>query len=299
MTDLVSSKRRTLLATAALAASGCSLAPQLNDFDDEGSPEPLSPVMPMPKAPWALVLGSGGPRGFVHVGVIKALEEANLRPPLIVGASVGSLVGALWAAGLPAAQIESMAINLSPTSVVRIALAANERFSGAAIAGLVNSYLQHKPLQDLNLRLLPVAATRDERKLMAFYRGDTGVAVQASCAIEGIFTPVRIRGQEYIDADLVSPVPVRFAKATAALRVVSVDASAHEEKAPARAERFREGDLRKRRLTQADVVHSDLNLHPEFGYYVNFTEEFRRRAIRAGYESTKDKMAEIAKIAVG
>jgi NTE family protein len=245
------------------------------------------------KATWALVLGSGGPRGFVHVGVIKALEELNIRPPVIVGSSVGALVGALWAAGIGAKKLDEMAMNLSPISVARISIGSDERFSGGALAAFVNHAIDYRRLEQFDTVMIPVAARREDRRLVGFHRGDVGVAVQASAAIEGTFTPVKIRGVEYIDADLVAPVPVRFARQHCARRVISVDASAHEDKAPPGAARFREGDRRKRNLTTPDTSVADLNLHPLIDYYVSLTEAFRRRTIDAGYRETIAQAARI------
>ena len=66
----------------------------------------------------------------------------------------------------------------------------------------------------------------------------------------------------------------------------AIDASAHENKAPAGSERYRPGDLRKRALTEPDARVATLTLHPEFSYYVNLSREFRLRAIEAGYATT-------------
>ncbi len=111
------------------------------------------------------------------------------------------------------------------------------------------------------------------------------VAVQASAAIEGRFTPVRIRGEEYVDPDWTTPLPVRLARALGATHVLAVDATVHLDTAPAEAERFRSGDLRKMALVAADAAHADLVLKPDFGYWVNLSQEFRERAIAAGYSA--------------
>ena len=121
---------------------------------------------------------------------------------------------------------------------------------------------------------------------MGFNTGDAGLAVQASCAIEGQFTPVRIRGEQFVDPDLHQPLPVRLARQMGAQRVLAIDASAHEDKAPATAAYFRTVDLRKRALTEPDARAADLTLHPDFGYYVSLSREFRQRAIEAGYRTT-------------
>jgi NTE family protein len=292
-------RRKIIIATALSAGlSGCALDAN-TDHDFANAPRAREATAAITNASWALVLSSGGPRGFVHVGVIKALDELKLKPPMIVGASVGALVGALWACGIPALEIERLAIELSPMQVLRVSVGTAQRFSGAAIANLINYHVGDKLLEAIPTRFVPVAARASNRSPIIFDAGDTGLAVQASCAIEGTFAPVRIRGEPYIDPDLIAPLPVRVAKICGAKKVLSVDASAHESSAPASAERFRESDARKRALTAPDAQLAELNLHPRFGYYVNLTEEFRRRAIEAGYKETLANAEKIRTLAAG
>jgi NTE family protein len=292
-------RRKILLASAiSVGLTGCALDAN-TDHDHATAPRAREANAPIAAASWALVLSSGGPRGFVHVGVIKALDELKVKPPMVVGASVGALVGALWSCGIPALEIERLAIELSPLQVLRVAVGSTQRFSGAAIANLINYHVSDRLLESIPTRFIPVAARATSRTPIIFDAGDTGLAVQASCAIEGTFAPVRIRGEPYIDPDLVTPLPVRVAKICGAKKVLSVDASAHEASAPASAERFRESDARKRALTNPDVQVAELNLHPRFGYYVNLTEEFRRRAIEAGYKETLANTDKIRALAAG
>jgi NTE family protein len=280
-------RRRALSLAASLGSSltfsACTLAP---DHDHNGDSAPRYDSSLNRPARMAWVLSSGGPRGFVHVGVIKALEELGLKPDLIVGGSVGALVGALYACGIKAPELETLALDIGPTDLGRWAPTGETRFAGTPIADLVNGHVQYRSIEKLPTRFAAAAIERSSRQAMLFNAGDTGVAVQASCAIEGRLTPVRIRGQQYVDPDLAAPLPVRLARALGAQKVLAIDASAHESKAPAGAERYRTGDSRKRQLTEPDAQAANLTLHPEFGYWVSLTREFRERTIAAGYEQT-------------
>jgi NTE family protein len=241
----------------------------------------------------AWVFSSGGPRGFVHIGVLKALEELGLKPDLIVGGSAGALVGALYASGLRAARLEALALDLGLLEVGRWAMLGEGKFDGAPIAAQVTEHILtqtgQQNIEKLPTRFAAVAIEKTTRKPIIFNAGHAGVAVQASSAIEGMFTPVRIRGVQYIDADLVVPMPVRLARAMGAVKVLAIDASAHEDKAPAGSARFKEGDLRKRALILPDTLSADVSLQPDFGYYVNTSKEFRIRCINAGYADTMAK----------
>jgi len=284
--------RRRLLGAALLSGlggaggAGCTLSP---DADHTGDDAPLAlPLQRSVRVAW--VLSSGGPRGFVHVGVLRALEELRLAPDLVVGASVGALVGGLRAAGRSALEIENLALSLNPLSTARLAFGSSERFSGAPLAELmrdeVRALAPQARIERLPIALACVAARRRDNAAVAFTAGDIGLAVQASAAIEGRFAPVRIRGESYVDADGVAPLPVRIARALGAERVLAVDASAHVDRAPPGAERYREGDLRKQELVAADAHHADVVIKPDFGYWVSLSQEFRVRAIAAGYRET-------------
>jgi NTE family protein len=285
-------RRRAIIGAAAAAAAGCSFAP---DVDHDGADAPR--VLPLARAPQiAWVFSSGGPRGFVHVGVVKALDELNLKPELIVGASVGALVGCLRASGVPGAEIETLALELQPTNMARLAIWSDQRFSGAPVADLVHRHARQRLLENMPVPMACVATRRRDATVVAFTAGDAGVAVQASSAIEGQFTPVRIRGEPHVDADWFAPLPVRQARALGARRVLAVDASVHVERAPPGAERYREGDLRKRALVQPDAQQADVLLHPDFGYWVSFSRDFRERAISAGYRATMEQAARLREL---
>jgi NTE family protein len=272
-----------LLATT---VGGCALS---TDIDHDGPTAPSSGPLPQtPRVAW--VLSSGGPRGFVHVGVLKGLEELQCKPDVIIGASVGSLVAVLCGSGCSARQIESLALDLQPWQLARVAMTGNERLSGSALADFVRDQVRERVpeplLERLHTPVVCVAQRLSDGVVIGFNRGDVGLAVQAASAIPGQFVPVRIRGQRHADADPSMPLPVRLARSLGATRVLAVDASAHEDQAPPGSERWRAGDLRKRALTRPDAALADVLLHPQFGYYVSLSREFRERAIEAGYRST-------------
>lgn len=294
-TDGTAQRRRFLswpltLALPSTLLGGCALD---TDRDHTGADAPSSAALPrQPRTAW--VFSSGGPRGFVHVGVLKALHEMGLTPDLIVGASAGALLGVLRASGLTGPELERLALDLQPLALARLAgwgRDGGERFSGSAVADLVREQLRLRGLsgrlEDLPVMTVCVARQATQNTTVAFSRGDAGLAVQASSAIPGQFVPVRIRGQLHDDADSLLPLPVRLARQLGASRVLAVDASAHEDRAPPTAQqRYRAGDLRKRALTRPDAQSADVLLHPDFGYWVNLSQEFRERAILAGYRET-------------
>ena len=95
------------------------------------------------------------------------------------------------------------------------------------------------------------------------------------------------------------PLPVRLARAAGATRVLAIDASAHEDRAPEGARRYRDGDLRKRALTAPDARHADLLLHPDIGYYAGMRRAWREMAVQQGYQQTMARRAQLLALHTG
>jgi NTE family protein len=243
---------------------------------------------PLPRAPrLALVLSAGGPRGFAHVGVLRALDELGVRPELIVGASIGALLGAALAAELPIARIEELAFDFDFYKLMRWSPWNGLLLDGARIADLLRDTLRINDFAQLQRPLAVVASDVERQVPVVYNRGNLGVAVQASCAIPGRFVPVRINGRDVVDGDMLSPLPVKASRDLGAQRVIAVDVAVHMDKPrPEGAARYLEGDRLKRAQIDAEARLADLVLHPYFGYWVNLTREYRVVSARSAYEQT-------------
>lgn len=282
--------RRRLVGAAGaalLVGAGCGGGTDEGFFPQRMDRQPAAAPLDLPgtatsKPRIAWVLSSGGPRGFVHVGVLKGLTTLGLAPDFIVGASAGALVGTLWASGLSAQELKDRALNLQPWDILRPNLRGGGLLSGAGLATLVNQTLGGRLLQDLQVPVACVAMRLEDSEMVAFTRGDAGLAVQASSAIVGQLAPVRIGAAVYADADLELPLPVRLAHRLGADRVLAVDASAHEDRAPPSAERYREADRRKRAITQPDARLANVLIHPDTGYWTGWSRAYRERLIAQG-----------------
>lgn len=230
----------------------------------------------------AVVLGGGGPRGFAHIGVLAALESAGIEPDVVVGSSVGAIIGALYADGVPAAEMEALAMSLNPLRFASLSMR-GAAGSGSAIEAFVNDRIGNKPLQSLRRPLVAVAVRKADGRLVAFSRGNTGVAVRASSAMPGRFMPTRIQGVEYIDGDEVSPVPIRVAKDLGADVIIAVDVSAHLASTPPEApQHWRARDQRRAGQVQSEIALANVVVHPDLGYYADIREAYRQKCIRIG-----------------
>ena len=174
-----------------------------------------------------LALGGGAARGFAHVGVIAVLEEAGIRPQLVVGTSAGSLVAALYASGKTSAQLQQTALNMEEVAITdwMLPIFGRGMFRGDALAKYVNELVAGRLMENMVIPLGIVATDLGNGNAVLFQKGDTGTAVRASSAVPAVFVPVKINGREYVDGGLVSPVPVRFARQMGADLVIAVDIS--------------------------------------------------------------------------
>lgn len=201
----------------------------------------------------ALVLSGGGARGLAHVGVIQALDSAGLTPDLVVGTSMGALVGALYASGLDGRALDSLARSLPLTGMFRAAeprgpaswgsrvpLVMWEEgdrgftLQGASISQPAINALLNALLLDANLRargdfdrlpipLRVVATSLSDRSAVSIGTGDLAHAVRASIALPLIFTPELIDGRYLADGGLAANIPIGIARAHGATRVIVSD----------------------------------------------------------------------------
>lgn len=293
-------KRRALLSAAlGTALAGCDMFPDAA-IAEERQPQFVPWATP---ARLALVLSSGGPRGFSHIGVLKALHEIGVKPDLVVGASVGALLGSVLCAGASMPEIEQLGLDFDFKSLVRLSLTRGYKLSGSGVAHVVNAEvsrrLGHTAMEKLPVRFAAVAADVSNAELVAFNHGDVGRAVQASAAIPGQFDPVPIRGRLYADGDLIAPMPVRWTRSVGARKIIALDCSARVDNAPPGSGAYREADLKKRALSDAEARFADLTLHPDIGYWVHLSREYRERTARLAYQYTMARRVEIEKLMAG
>lgn len=208
----------------AVLLAGCALQP--TQFNGDGAPRQAE-IVPLrsERALVALALGGGGARGFAHIGVIKALEDAGIEADIVTGASSGAIVAALYAGGRRGGELWNIALTLEREDIVDFVLVGEGWVKGEALQNFVNRQVDDKPIEQLPRRFALVATEAKNNRLTVFNRGNTGIAVRASASVPRLFVPPVINGEEYLDGGLTSPVPVKLARAMGADIVIAVDVS--------------------------------------------------------------------------
>ncbi|MDD2917782.1 MAG: patatin-like phospholipase family protein [Rhodoferax sp.] len=198
--------------------TGCSSTPPA---------PPAAPVVTAPKAKpvIGLALGGGSAKGFAHIGVIKALEAQGIVPDIVIGTSAGSVVGALYASGKSGFELQELAIPFDKWQFVDWGMPNRGLMKGDALAKFINTTVAGQTIEKFPKKFGAVATDLQSGEPIVFRSGDAGTAVLASSSIPLAFQPISIRGRQYVDGGLVSPVPVRLAFEMGATFVIAVDIS--------------------------------------------------------------------------
>lgn len=172
-----------------------------------------------------IALGSGGARGFAHLGVIKVLEQNQIPIDMIAGSSMGALVGSFYAAGINIDQLYKMATAFKRKYYLDFTVPKMGFITGDRVKNLIKAFTQNKNIEDLKIPLAIVATDIQKGKKVVFKSGPVADAVRASISIPGIFVPVQMDGQLLVDGGVIDRVPVSVVKEMGADIVIAVDVS--------------------------------------------------------------------------
>jgi len=194
--------RRLSLITISFILFGCAqveMPPQ--------KPSPLPEVQKTKKV--ALVLGGGGARGFAHVGVIRELEAARIPIDLIVGVSVGSLIGAIYADSADSFDLEWKAFKIEKREIFDFSFLniTSSLARGEAIKTYLDKHLRVKNIEQLKIPLAIVAVDLKTGQREVMTSGPIRDAVRASTSVPGIFEPVPYRGKLLVDGGVLGNLP--------------------------------------------------------------------------------------------
>jgi len=172
-----------------------------------------------------LVLGAGAARGWAHIGVCQELMALGIAPCIVVGASIGAVVGGCFAAGR-LAELEAFTRSLTKRSVLGlmdVSFSGGGLLGGARLRRRLEQVFAGAKIEDLPIRFAAVATELGSGNEIWLTRGALIEALRASYALPGVFEPVRWGGRWLIDGALVNPVPVTLARALGADKVIAVN----------------------------------------------------------------------------
>jgi NTE family protein len=295
-----------------------------------GSSEPVSPR----KSGISLALGGGAARGWAHIGVLRALDEAGITINMIAGTSIGALVGGCYLAG-KLDELEEFARSLTKRRIfglLDLHIGGNGLFGGMKLTARMQQHMNGLSFGDLPKPFVCVATEIRTGHEIWLSSGNLITAMRASYALPGVFEPVTCNKRVLVDGALVNPVPVSVCRAHEQPLVVAVNLHydlfgraaviKHNagdfvaETETTRAARFNEDSRAKEsrlgvtgvmveafniiqdRISRARLAGDppDLSLQPKLGH-IGLSEFHRAdEAIRLGYEATKAQIAELSRL---
>ena len=253
----------------------------------------------------AIVLGGGGARGFAHIGVLKVLKDENIPIDIIVGNSIGALVGAMYASGAPAESIEKLAentgwndiSNFSNPSVLKLFIT-GKLLSTEKMEKYLEKYTGSKRFDELKVDFACIATDILTGERVVLKEGEVARAARASATIPGLFEPVEYRHRFLVDGGLSDNIPTDIAKLMGADYIITVCVSADfsKNKVSSVFSMLTQAiSIQGRQLDDQKLKLSDINIFPKVSDVSLMELNRSRECIDAGSVAARESIAQIKK----
>jgi NTE family protein len=232
------------------------------------------------------------------VGVIHVLEQEKVPVDLIVGTSVGSLIGALYADLADAFELEAIAWQIERSDLFDFSLIGIGRgpFAGQAIEAFVREHIRATRFEELRRPFVAVATDLVTGQEVVLDRGPLAPAIHASSAIPGIYRPVLLEGKTLVDGGVVNPIPVSVARDRAASVVIAVDVSRElpaEEPGNVYSIWMRSLTILTREMARLKSQGADVLIEPKVGDTSPFDFTKKKELMAAGVQAAREAMPAI------
>lgn len=256
----------------------------------------VQPTPTQKPAKVAVVLGAGAAKGFAHIGVLKVLEAQKVPVTMVVGTSVGSFVGSLYAYGYDAYELQKIAMSLERGDLAELTIPDKGFLKGERLRDFVNIKLKGTPMEKLKIPFYAVATNIKTGEEAVFASGNTGMAVQASCAIPGVFQPASFSGKSYVDGGVVNPLAVDVARRYGADLVIAVDITTGvDQTVPTGTMEtiMKSIDIMYNKISQLTIGKADVVIKPKVGFVGAADFSRRNEAIMEGERAAMAAMPRI------
>lgn len=245
-----------------------------------------------------VALGSGGARGFAHLGVLKVLQEENISVDLIAGSSMGALVGSFYAMGHDMERLYKIATAFKRKYYLDFTVPKMGFVSGNRVKDLFRMFTQNKNIEDLDIPLSIVTTDLEKAEKVVLTKGSIADAVRASISIPGIFVPEKLNGRLLVDGGVVDRVPVSVASSMGADIIIAIDVSHVKTNEPIDSifdVILQTIDIMQNELVKRSELEADVMIRPPVAHYSSRAFTNIEEIIRIGEEETKRQMPLIRK----
>lgn len=245
-----------------------------------------------------LALSGGGTRGFAHVGVFRALQEAEISVQYVAGTSAGSIFGALFCAEMPWEQMLEKAKTFSRKDVLEKRwLLGSDAMN---IAQIVRRFVGNVNIEQLKIPFAAVAVDLELGEEVVFTKGEVATAVSASSAVPLLFKPVQTDGKILVDGGLLNNMPADVCRKMGAEVVVGVDLNYARGKGTTSTKMWDTAvatwNITTKNAMLKGQINSDVIITPELNEFKNTRLEHIEEMAEAGYLATKDKIPQILEL---
>ncbi|WP_206355527.1 patatin-like phospholipase family protein [Vibrio maerlii] len=243
-----------------------------------------------------VAFGGGGVRGFMHLGVLKALEEEGIKPDVVSGTSAGSIAATLYASGMSLTKMEVAIGEVGVSDIADFVVSSKGLVNGKRLSDWINSQVEYDDLAAMPTPVAVTATNLTTQETVMIRSGNPGHAVQTSSTIPGAFVPVQNQGDILVDGGVFSVVPVYTARELGAEKVIAVDIYCHNQTTPEiSASKITLAAFRMQscRLSQDELNSADVVIAPKFEPSSSGAFDEKAQAIEAGYLAAKEMMPQI------
>ena len=244
-----------------------------------------------------LALSGGGTRGLAHIGVLKAFQEERIGFDCVAGTSFGSLVGALYCAGVSIDDMVEAAKHITRKDIVSRLWVGSD---AGNIAKAVNPFLENKTFKDLIVPFAAVAVDITDGQEVVLKKGNVSKAVSASCAVPALFKPVEMEGMLLVDGGLLNNMPADVCRTMGAEIVIGVDLN-HNRGQGTTSKKIGNillatWNIALKSNMYKGQMNSDLIIEPELSEFNRTSLKDVDAMVEEGYRAAKEKMVEIKEI---
>jgi NTE family protein len=286
---------KKMLCIFILLLTGCT-----SSYPTAATPSEIPSFQPKHPVHTVLVLGGGGSKGLAHLGAIRELEAAGIRPDLIIGCSAGAIVGALYADEPDISTIDQTLLGMKRADMLDTTYFSS-RFGfvkGKALEAFMKKNLRSKTFEELKIPLIVIATDLHTGELIELSHNEIPIAVRASCAYPGVFQPVPLEGRYLVDGGVTSPLPVEIAKKYGAQVIIAIDVS--EKLTESKPSHFfgvakRAMEIAYTKFVSHALALADIAIKMDFQDMGTFSDHLNQKIYEHGRSKAKAAIPEIKK----
>ncbi len=238
----------------------------------------------------ALALGGGSARGLANIGVLKVLERERIPIDLIVGSSIGALIGASYSLGVPTYRMEEAALKFSWDTLADFYVSKRSLLKGKKLENIIKKFTDDKGFSDAQIPIAITTTDIETGEELVFTKGNLQRIIKASCSWPGFFSPVTIGARSLVDGGIRNSIPTKMAKKLGATKIIAVDIGfcVKKGKLDNLFQMFMQSiQILGEELDKYQAMHADIVIKPKLDNIDQFSFNRGKQAIRDGEEATE------------